>query len=155
MTDDRHPLDPWRGRMLAAGGALFALWISAGAFVRPYLVLEAYEGHGPAFLVARMAGRTTRPLEHYLDRWEKQYLSISAAVGIGLVVITAMMTSSFYLRFVHGPSARDLARIRIVAVGVLFVNAVWEDLASTAILTWRIPMPGSHLRSRNRSSIWQ
>jgi hypothetical protein len=133
ISNNRH--SPWHGRLLVAGSALLALWVVAGAFVAPYLVRQAFDGRGPAFMMTRMAEHAL-PLEHYLHAWQKWYLSISTAaavIGLG-VVLVAVMTTPWFSRFVQGARAHDLAKLRILTASVLLFNAAWEDLASTAIL---------------------
>lgn len=128
-----------------AAGAMLILGIAGTVLanaVVPGLIADAYAGRGLSAGNRFFAGRQNQPLEYYLHLWRIAANS-GLAVWIGFALLMpAVASRRFFRKFVGAACAWQLGAIRVLVCGVVLINLLWENLASTALLppSMREPM---------------
>jgi predicted DCC family thiol-disulfide oxidoreductase YuxK len=127
-------------------GTVVALWAVAAKIVVPRLIEAAYRGESLAMLNALFVGRTDRPVHVFLDRWND--LAVGGLVAFLIFWVAAVISASpaFYRRFVGPATPGTLGAIRMFVFAVMLAAAIWEDLASSALLPREMRSPMGVLR---------
>lgn len=108
----------------------------------PRLIEQSWYGQSIGPLNRLMAlGHGRASLHHYLDWWSEMS---SAALVVWVLVaclLVAVSSPKFYRRFVGPATPEALGAVRILVCSVALINALWEDLASSAMLPSEMRAP--------------
>ncbi|MBV9186403.1 MAG: HTTM domain-containing protein [Acidobacteria bacterium] len=131
------------------------LWLVAGVvlmlgvavtllanYVVPGIITAAYAGRGFSAANRFFASRQNQPLEYYLQLWRNAANS-ALLVWIGFALLMPVVGSQrFFRKFVGTADASQLGAIRVLVCGVVLMNLLWVNLASTTLLphSMREPM---------------
>jgi predicted DCC family thiol-disulfide oxidoreductase YuxK len=117
--------------LLLLGGAL---WTVSASLVVPAIIASAYRGESWSILNRLISGQGSRPVGFYLAMWDKIAVSLSVILLIFCLAAVIATRPSFYRRFVGAATPGSLGAIRMLICAILLASALWEDLASSALL---------------------
>jgi predicted DCC family thiol-disulfide oxidoreductase YuxK len=130
-------------------GTVFSLWVVFATVVMPHLYQSVYSGGLPflgRFLVRhRVENGVVHPLESYLYQWSElaQRLTVSLLLFglLGLVIVKALETRTFFDKFVGNAQSGMLGAIRMWTCAILLVSTCCEQLDSAAFLPAEMRRP--------------
>ncbi|MGH7215249.1 MAG: hypothetical protein ACREIT_10850 [Tepidisphaeraceae bacterium] len=131
---------PWSSVAYVIGPLL--AWVIFAQLVVPPMIRLAHAGRGPAALRGVMSDRHSRPVEYYLNRWQRA--QVPAVVGAGVLGLMwgVARTRRFASVALAPASSQWLAAMRIGTCAVLLVTTLIDDLPGSAGLPvdMRVPM---------------
>ena len=119
--------------LLLLGGSL-GLWTVFAKLVVPAIIASAYRGESWSILNGLIPGQGMRPVGFYLAMWDRIAVKLSVILLIFWLAALISTRPSFYRRFVGAATPGSLGAIRMFICAILLASALWEDLASSALL---------------------
>ncbi len=123
-----------RGRWFFFAAPPLLLWLGFARWIAPSAIEGIYRGELRLPFLDRLIAGAAHPLAYYLDAWARLSTTFFvAALGAGAAVF--LLTRPFYFtRFVGAATAGQLGAVRIITCAILLASALWEDVASSALL---------------------
>jgi hypothetical protein len=130
-------------------GTVFGLWVAFASLGVPRLIQIAYDGSLPilnhVLVRHRIEGGIVHPLEMYLYDWGSTAREITLSFLLfgllGLVIVKALETQTFFQKFVGGARPGALGAIRMWTCGILLVSTCCERLDTIALLPGELRRP--------------
>jgi predicted DCC family thiol-disulfide oxidoreductase YuxK len=117
------------------------LWIVFAKLVVPTVVESVYRGESWSFLDCMIRGKAMRPMNEYLDDWNRVALrGLLSGLGFWLIVLV-ISAPAFVRRIVGEATPGSLGAIRMWTCLVLLLGTVREDLPSIALLPVEMRQP--------------
>ena len=119
--------------LLALAGSL-GLWIVFAKLVVPRIIKSAYRGESLTFVNSLIHGQGKYSVQMYLDQWDKMAVAILAIFLVLAFTTILTISPSLYRKYAGKATPGTLGAIRMLVCGIVLASAVWEDLASSALL---------------------
>lgn len=116
---------------------ILLVWCALSGWILPEVVGRAYRGEGFEWLGSRMGGRGSIPVEVYLEDLAGNALRISLMLGLLLVLSFAQACRRLTATqpWLEPAPLRDLAVLRLVAVGFQLVLLLWPGVPLPSVTT--------------------
>jgi predicted DCC family thiol-disulfide oxidoreductase YuxK len=130
-------------------GSVFGLWVAFASLGVPRLIQIAYDGSLPflnhVLVRHRIEGGVVHPLALYLYEWGGTARGVTLSFLLfgllGLVIVKALETQTFFEKFIGGARPGELGAIRMWTCGILLVSISCERLGTIALLPGELRRP--------------